>query len=93
MFPDHSNIDLLYDLVISPFTGALFDYHPPLTNATIIVEDANHPSTASLPSRWQVQDEMYNFRSDPRDMGAQVILSVDETSYVGKHIWTILSSR
>ncbi|PVF98110.1 class I glutamine amidotransferase-like protein [Serendipita vermifera] len=73
-------------LFTTPFfnrtVGALFDYHPPLTNATIIVEDASHPSTSSLPSRWQVQDEVYNFRSDPRDVGAQVILSVDETSYV-----------
>lgn len=61
--------------------GALFDYHPPLTNATVVVEDANHPSTSMLPTRWEVEDEMYNFRSDPRTHGAKVILSVDESTY------------
>ena len=63
--------------------GALFDYHPPLTNATVVVEDANHPSTSVLPARWQVQDEMYNFRSDPRAVGAVVLLSADESTYTG----------
>lgn len=62
--------------------GALFDYHPPLTNATVVVEDANHPSTSHLPTRWDVEDEMYNFRSDPRTVGAVVLLSADETSYI-----------
>lgn len=64
--------------------GALFDYHPPLTNATVVVEDANHPSTSMLPTRWEVEDEMYNFRSDPRTHGAKVILSVDESTYTGE---------
>lgn len=64
-------------------TGALFDYHPPLTNATVVVEDANHPSTSHLPARWEVEDEMYNFRSDPRSVGAVVLLSADESSYTG----------
>jgi Trehalose utilisation len=71
--------------------GALFDYHPALTNATVVVEDANHPSTSALPTRWQVQDEMYNFRSDPRGLGAVVLLSADETSYIGAlvHLFAI----
>jgi hypothetical protein len=29
-------------------TGASFDYHPLLTNVTVVVEDANHPSTTSF---------------------------------------------
>ncbi|KAG8831963.1 hypothetical protein FRC17_002287 [Serendipita sp. 399] len=62
--------------------GALFDYHPPLTNATVTVIDTTHPSTSMLPTRWEVEDEMYNFRSDPRTHGAKVILSVDESTYV-----------
>ncbi|KAG8866047.1 hypothetical protein FRC20_009137 [Serendipita sp. 405] len=61
--------------------GALFDYHPPLTNATVVVTDASHPSTSMLPQRWDVVDEMYNFRSDPRTYGSKVILSVDESTY------------
>ncbi|KAL1748529.1 trehalose utilization-domain-containing protein [Schizophyllum fasciatum] len=61
--------------------GAYFDYHPELTNATIDVVDSSHPSTSMLPQRWQVRDEMYNFKSDPRDVGAVVILSADESTY------------
>jgi len=61
--------------------GAYFDYHPELQNATIVVLDASHPSTENLPTDWPVRDEMYNFKSDPRSVGAIVILTVDESSY------------
>ncbi|PBL03766.1 class I glutamine amidotransferase-like protein [Armillaria gallica] len=61
--------------------GAYFDYHPELQNATIVVLDASHPSTENLPTNWPVHDEMYNFKSDPRSVGAIVILTVDESSY------------
>ncbi|KAL1737084.1 trehalose utilization-domain-containing protein [Schizophyllum commune] len=67
--------------------GAYFDYHPELTNAartTVDVLDRSHPSTSMLPEQWQVRDEMYNFKSDPRDVGAIVILSADESSYNGE---------
>ncbi|KAJ3716004.1 class I glutamine amidotransferase-like protein [Lentinula raphanica] len=62
--------------------GAFFDYHPALQNATVDVIDASHPSTSMLPAQWHVQDEMYNFKSDPRAIGATVILSANESSYV-----------
>jgi len=62
-------------------TGAFFDYHPALQNATVDVIDASHPSTSMLPTEWHVQDEMYNFKSDPRAVGAIVILSANESSY------------
>ncbi|KAI0784496.1 trehalose utilization-domain-containing protein [Abortiporus biennis] len=61
--------------------GAHFDYHPTITNATVDVIDASHPSTSMLPTEWQVFDEMYNFKSDPRSVGAIVILSANESSY------------
>ncbi|THV02839.1 class I glutamine amidotransferase-like protein [Dendrothele bispora CBS 962.96] len=61
--------------------GAHFDYHPVLQNATVDVIDSSHPSTSMLPAQWKVQDEMYNFKSDPRAVGAVVILSADESSY------------
>ncbi|QRV74879.1 hypothetical protein RhiJN_02894 [Ceratobasidium sp. AG-Ba] len=61
--------------------GALFDYHPELQPVTFVVIDKNHPSTSMLPDRWIYTEEVYNFRSDPRTVGAQVILSVDESSY------------
>ncbi|CAL1716023.1 unnamed protein product [Somion occarium] len=61
--------------------GAHFDYHPEITNATVNVLDHSHPSTSLLPDRWQVFDEMYNFKSDPRSLGAVVLLSADESTY------------
>ncbi|KAJ7650672.1 glycosyl-hydrolase [Roridomyces roridus] len=62
--------------------GAYFDYHPALQNATVDVLDASHPSVSMLPSEWHIQEEMYNFKSDPRTLGAVVVLSANESSYV-----------
>ncbi|KAF8999163.1 trehalose utilization-domain-containing protein [Cyathus striatus] len=70
--------DMFYELEL----GALFDYHPPLQNATVDVIDDTHPSTSMLPSEWRVMDEMYNFQSDPRDIGATVVLAANESSYI-----------
>ncbi|KAJ4480074.1 class I glutamine amidotransferase-like protein [Lentinula aciculospora] len=68
--------------------GAFFDYHPALQNATVDVIDNSHPSTSMLPAQWHVQDEMYNFKSDPRTIGATMILSANESSYTdtGTHL-------
>ncbi|KAJ7583643.1 class I glutamine amidotransferase-like protein [Mycena floridula] len=62
--------------------GAFFDYHPDLQNATVDVIGPSHPSTRMLPAEWQVQDEIYNFKSDPRSIGAIVILAANESSYI-----------
>ena len=52
---------------------------------TFVTVDKSHPSTSMLPDRWTFTEEAYNFRSDPRLVGAKVVLSVDETSYTGQH--------
>jgi len=62
--------------------GAFFDYHPVLQNATVDVLVASHPSTSMLPAEWHIQEEMYNFKSDPRAIGATVLLAANESSYV-----------
>ncbi|KAJ7242786.1 trehalose utilization-domain-containing protein [Mycena haematopus] len=61
--------------------GAYFDYHPALQNATVDVL-VSHPSTIMLPAEWHIQEEMYNFKSDPRAIGAIVLLAANESSYV-----------
>lgn len=61
--------------------GAKFDYHPELQEATVDVIAPSHPSTNKLPQAWKVRDEMYNFESDPRSLGAVVVLAADESSY------------
>ncbi|KAF8623652.1 hypothetical protein AX17_007351 [Amanita inopinata Kibby_2008] len=83
----HSASDCLRDSTFfGREVGAFFDYHPPLQNATVDVLDSSHPSTRMLPAAWRVQDEMYNFKSDPRALGAVVLLSADESSYTDSGI-------
>ncbi|KAH8090552.1 trehalose utilization-domain-containing protein [Filobasidium floriforme] len=63
--------------------GTRFDYHPELQPATFTPLNKTHPSMVGVPDRWTFTEEVYNYRSDPRDVGAQVVLTVDESSYTG----------
>jgi type 1 glutamine amidotransferase len=54
--------------------GAHFLRHPPAASFTVAVEDGDHPSTCHLPATFEVTDELYTFRSSPRDL-ARVLLS------------------
>ncbi|PPQ68228.1 hypothetical protein CVT26_005761 [Gymnopilus dilepis] len=67
---------------LTSIQGSIFDYHPALQNFTVDVFGPSHPSTSMLPAQWTVQDEAYNFESDPRALGAVVVLSANESSYV-----------
>jgi type 1 glutamine amidotransferase len=62
--------------------GARFRHHPDVQPATIRVIDRRHPSTRSLPRRWQRTDEWYDFRAQPR-RGTRVLALLDESSYSG----------
>lgn len=62
--------------------GARFDGHPAFQRGTVRVEDADHPATAPLPAVWEVEDEWYEFRANPRDR-VRVLATVDESSYEG----------
>lgn len=78
----HSAADTEYDW---PFygqllAGAWFASHPAIQSATLHVDDASHPAVAHLPATFDMTDEWYNFRSNPR-ADAQVLLVLDETSY------------
>ncbi|WRT70211.1 uncharacterized protein IL334_007206 [Kwoniella shivajii] len=61
--------------------GALFEWHPVIQEATFKRENTTHPATANVPDNWRFAEEVYYFTSDPRENGAVVILSVDESSY------------
>jgi type 1 glutamine amidotransferase len=54
--------------------------HPEIQTVTLVVEMAEHPSTAHLPSVFQLQDEWYNFQVNPR-ASVTVLLTLDEGSY------------
>ena len=44
--------------------------------------NASHPSTAHLPARWNYVEEVYNFRSDPRQANVSLLMSVEDDSYI-----------
>jgi len=79
----HSAADTEYDWAwYGQLVGAYFSSHPEIQSAHIQVEDANHPSTAKLPSIWKRTDEWYNFRTNPRG-SVHVLATMDESSYHG----------
>ncbi|MFA9431805.1 ThuA domain-containing protein [Egicoccus sp. AB-alg2] len=64
--------------------GAFFASHPPTQDATLVVEDGEHPSTLHLPDTLEwANDEWYDFTANPRDGGAHILLTVDESTYEG----------
>lgn len=66
--------------------GAYFSAHPEIQPATVDVVDRSHPSTRSLPARWEWTDEWYEFRERPS--GVRVLLKVDESTYEGGSMGT-----
>ncbi|MDD9205378.1 ThuA domain-containing protein, partial [Georgenia sp. 10Sc9-8] len=60
--------------------GAYFAGHPANQDATVVVEDPAHPSTAHLPALWDRYDEWYSFGDNPRG-DVHVLASLDEESY------------
>lgn len=62
--------------------GAHFESHPAIQQATIIVADQVHPSTAHLPQEWIRTDEWYNFDINPRG-DVHVLATLDESTYSG----------
>ncbi|WP_181785511.1 ThuA domain-containing protein [Streptomyces phytophilus] len=57
------------------------DTAPPVgQEATVHVEDSEHPSTAHLSPEWVRPDEWYNFDTNVRG-GAHVLATVDESTY------------
>jgi uncharacterized protein len=81
----HSAADTEYDWSwYGGLLGAYFASHPDVQPAVIHREDANHPSTVSLPDVWVRTDEWYNFQTNPRDTpDIHVLASLDESSYSG----------
>ncbi|PLK26449.1 ThuA domain-containing protein [Novosphingobium sp. TH158] len=68
--------------------GARFAGHPmaPQFQEARVVVSTDHPvaKAAKLPREWRMTDEWYSFKTSPRAVGAQVIASLDETTYSRK---------
>ena len=76
----HSAADTEYDWAwYGGLVGAYFLSHPEPQDATLLVEDHVHESTAHLGDTWERFDEWYDFRDDPRDR-VHVLLSVDPST-------------
>jgi len=61
--------------------GATFISHPKQQIGKLIVIDKTHPSTESLPSTWERNDEWYNFKN--QNPHINIVMKVDELSYTG----------
>ncbi|MCG8308556.1 MAG: ThuA domain-containing protein [Cytophagales bacterium] len=70
--------------------GAWFKGHPPTQEATLVIEDTNHPSMKVFEEkdieRWTVIDEWYAHKANPRPH-VNVLMSLDESTVknVGKN--------
>ncbi|KAK0561096.1 hypothetical protein OC861_005986 [Tilletia horrida] len=62
--------------------GAFFRCHPNITDATLNVGDATHPSVSFLTNgTWDVYDEIFTYNSNPRLLNHTVVLSIQDGSY------------
>ena len=79
----HSAADTEYDWPFyGELVGAWFAAHPAVQQATVRVEDRDHPATAHLQPTWVRVDEWYDYRTNPRST-ARVLATLDESSYEG----------
>ncbi|MEU9558816.1 ThuA domain-containing protein [Streptomyces fumanus] len=79
----HAAADTEYDWKFyGGLVGAYFASHPAIQQATVRVEDHDHPATAHLDDTWVRTDELYNYRTNPRER-AKVLATLDETTYQG----------
>lgn len=63
--------------------GANFAGHSAIQPARVRVATRDHPSTRDLTDPWMRTDEWYNFSDSPRQNGNVILLTLDESSYVG----------
>jgi type 1 glutamine amidotransferase len=74
-----------WEWFVEEWLGAQFIGHvfgPQFQDATLLVEDRNHPATAHLPETFVWNEEWYSFDRSVREReGYRVLVSVDEASY------------
>jgi type 1 glutamine amidotransferase len=72
-----------WDWYADTLIGARFNAHPmaPQFQDARIAVNTVHPLASGLPGEWTMNDEWYSFRTNPRSVGAQVVLTLDESTY------------
>lgn len=78
----HAASDTLYDWEwYGKLIGAYFRGHPKgMQVATVKVEDPEHPTMQGLGSSFEIRDEWYYFRTNPREH-VHVLATLDRTSH------------
>ena len=75
-----------WDWYVDTLIGAQFVGHtmdPQFQDADVLVADPEADVTAHLASPWNVpNEEWYAFDSNPRDKGYEILLTMDESSYI-----------
>lgn len=61
--------------------GGVFDGHPAIQPAALLLADSSSAMTRHLPARWERTDEWYNFRR--LEDSLHILLTIDESSYQG----------
>lgn len=72
-----------WDWYVDTLIGARFSGHPvqPQYQDAQITVNAQHHLARRLPAQWTMNDEWYSFRTNPRSAGANVVLTLDESTY------------
>ena len=73
-----------WDWYVDGLLGARFAGHPfpkQFQTARVHLDDAAHPVAAGLPAQWEMSEEWYSFKNNPRAAGAHVIATLDESTY------------
>jgi type 1 glutamine amidotransferase len=69
-----------YTTFIGGDEGFVWSIHPAEQQGTLIVEDRTHPVTKNLPASFQLKDEWYEWKENPRPH-VHVLCTADESSY------------
>jgi uncharacterized protein len=73
-----------WDWFVDSLIGARFAGHPmspQFQTARVQLEDKSHPAAKDLPAQWDVNDEWYSFKNNPRASGSRIIATLDESTY------------
>lgn len=73
-----------WDWYVDTLLGARFAGHPrakQFQTARVKVEDADHPAAGGLPATWEMNEEWYSLKNNPRASGSRIIATLDETTY------------
>ena len=73
-----------WDWYVDTLLGARFAGHPmnpQFQTATVRLDDKDHPAAQGLPASWEMNEEWYSFKNNPRASGSRIIATLDETTY------------